>query len=80
MSNYPQEGFVTMEQYIAQFTGEEPAQIREHSRVGELEREVERLRAAISRISRELSNTVPSEWFDAVYTCNAIADKALNSE
>ena len=41
-----------MEQHMAQFTGEEPAQIREHNRVAELEREVERLRA----ISNEWAN------------------------
>ena len=49
MSNYPQEGFIPMEQYMAQFTGEEPAQVREHNRVVELEREVARLRDIVSR-------------------------------
>lgn len=38
-----------MEQYMAQFTGEEPTQVREHNRVAELEREVERLKEIVGR-------------------------------
>ena len=38
-----------MQQYMAQFTGEEPAQIREHSRVAELERKVARLQDVLDK-------------------------------
>lgn len=85
MNNYHQEGFVTMQQYMEQFTGEEPAQIREHNRVAELEREVERLRAALAWYADDQNYWLATGFNDQLYS-NVERDdgqrarKALNSE